>query len=139
MSAMERYAILLIDHGSRRDEANAMLSQVATLVRQRIDDRWPVEIAHMELAEPNIQQGFSQCVESGATTVIVHPFMLAPGRHAREDIPRLVADAAQAHPEVKFIVSAPLGAHGGLAEAVVDRCMAEAPDLIGAHKPGNKP
>lgn len=115
-------AILLIDHGSRRAEANELVEQVAEMVRARVDADRIVEIAHMELAEPTIERGFARCVEQGATIVVAHPFMLAPGRHVAEDLPRLIAAAAASHPSTKYVIAEPLGAHPGIAEAVVDRC-----------------
>ena len=117
---MEHYALLLIDHGSKRAEANETLAEVAALVRDRLHGNWIVEVAHMELAEPSIDQGFARCVEAGATTILAHPFMLAKGRHAQEDVPRLVAEAAAKY-GVKYRVTDPLGAHPGLAEAVIAR------------------
>ena len=115
-----RRAILLIDHGSRRQEANATLLGVAELVRRQRPDVH-VEIAHMELAEPNIQQGFAACVEAGAEEIVVHPYMLSPGRHATSDIPTLVAAAAERYPEVRYGVSAPLGLHPLMADVILDR------------------
>ena len=49
-----------------------------------------VRFAHMELAEPSIDQGFADCVEAGADEVIAFPYMLSPGRHSTRDIPRMV-------------------------------------------------
>lgn len=115
-------AILLIDHGSRRAQANALLEEVAAQVRERVGAGTIVEPAHMELAEPTIEQGFARCVERGASMVVVHPFMLSPGRHVQEDLPRLVAEAAAAHEGVQFVMAAPLGSHTGVIDAVVERC-----------------
>ncbi len=120
----KRNAILLIDHGSRRRQANALLEEVVALVRQRLGAASIVEPAHMEIAEPTIAQGFARCVEQGASRVVVHPFMLAPGRHVSEDLPRIVQECAAAHDGVTFIMAAPLGSHTGVIEAVVDRCLA---------------
>ena len=78
----------------------------------------------MEIADPTIAQGFTRCVEQGATTVVIHPFMLAPGRHVTEDLPRLIAEAAEPHDGVAFAMAAPLGSHGGVIDAVIDRCQA---------------
>ena len=45
--------IIIVDHGSRRDESNRMLERVAELFAQRFGGRYAVvEPAHMELAEP---------------------------------------------------------------------------------------
>jgi sirohydrochlorin ferrochelatase len=121
-------AVLLVDHGSRRGEANALLDEVVTLVKQRLGAASIVEPSHMEIAEPTVAQGFARCVEQGATTVVVHPFMLAPGRHVTEDLPRLVADAARAHAGVAFAMAGPLGSHAGVVDAVVDRCQAALDD-----------
>ena len=117
-------ALLLIDHGSRRAEANALLTQVVERVEARLGDGAIVEAAHMEIAEPSIEQGFARCVERGATVVVAHPFMLAPGRPVREDLPRLVAEAAASHEAVQFKLAEPLGSHEGIIEAVLDRCGA---------------
>jgi sirohydrochlorin ferrochelatase len=115
-------AFLLIDHGSRREEANALLNDVVSQVKARIGEGAIVEPAHMEIAEPTIAQGFARCVEQGASIIVAHPFMLAPGRHVREDLPRLVAEAAESHQGVRFVLAGPLGAHHGVIDAVVERC-----------------
>ena len=113
-------ALLLVDHGSKQAEANRMLEGVAELVRRRRPGLI-VQAAHTDLATPDIAQAFALCVAAGATEVVVHPYMLAPGRHAMQDIPRLVAEAARAFPKVAYRVSEPLGVHEKLAELVLER------------------
>ncbi len=108
--------------------ANALLDEVAALVKKRLGRESIVEPAHMEIAEPTIADGFARCVEQGATTVVVHPFMLAPGRHVTEDLPRLVAEAAARHQGVRFSMAAPLGSHSGVIDAVIERCQSALPD-----------
>lgn len=113
-------ALLLVDHGSRRPEANAVLEGVAELVRARRPD-WIVQVAHMELASPSLVEGLDVCVQAGATEVVVHPYFLAPGSHASDDVPKLARDAAARHPGVRVRVSEPLGVHPGLVDALLDR------------------
>lgn len=113
-------AILLVDHGSRRAEANAQLDELARLVRARLPGRI-VEVAHLELAQPDIAAGVAACAAAGAREIVVHPFLLAPGRHAREDIPRLAEEAARAHPGVRVRTSEPLGVHEKLVDVVLER------------------
>ena len=63
-------AILLVDHGSRRPEANAQLEALGEQVQARVGERF-VTIAHMELAEPSIADGIAACVDAGATEIVV--------------------------------------------------------------------
>jgi len=116
-------AVILVDHGSRRDESNQQLLSVVEAYRQHSD--WQiVEPAHMELAEPSIAMAFARCVKQGAKLVVVFPYFLAPGRHWDQDIPALAAEAAQACGGVEFLVTAPLGLHELMLQ-VIDQRIAE--------------
>jgi sirohydrochlorin ferrochelatase len=114
-------AILLIDHGSTRHEANEMLACMANLVQTMVGERVIVRHAHMELAPPTIDDGFADCVAEGATEVIVFPYMLSPGKHVMRDIPRMVAEAAASHPGVEHVVTPAFGVHEKLAEVILAR------------------
>lgn len=120
-------ALLVVDHGSRRAEANARLGEVVALVEREVGADVIVEPAHMELAEPTLRQAFARCVARGATEVVVVPYFLSPGRHAREDIPRLAAAAAAEHPSVRVRVAEVLGPHRRLAALVALRAGIERP------------
>ncbi|MBI1367032.1 MAG: hypothetical protein GC162_00110 [Planctomycetes bacterium] len=100
--------IIVVDHGSRRPESNDMLLSVVKLFAEQTDYRI-IEPAHMELAEPTIEQAFDRCVERGAKVVVCHPYFLLPGRHWNQDIPNLTAAAAKRHPGIRWMVTAPLG------------------------------
>jgi len=118
-------AILIVDHGSRRAEANEMLTCVANLVQAMTGPDVIVRPAHMELAEPSIPTAFSSCVEAGATEVVVFPYMLSPGKHSTGDIPRMVSAAAAAYPEVAFSVTPAFGVNEKLGEIILARAGIE--------------
>jgi sirohydrochlorin ferrochelatase len=118
-------AILIIDHGSRRAEANEMLDCMAQLVQAMAGDAAIVRHAHMELAEPSIDAGFAACVAAGATEVVAFPYMLSPGKHSTADIPRMVAEAAEAHPRVRWSVTPAFGVNEKLAEVILNRAAVE--------------
>jgi sirohydrochlorin ferrochelatase len=125
-------AVILVDHGSRRDESNAMLLEVAAAYGKHSGIAI-VEPAHMELAEPSIAAAFARCVEGGAGRVVVVPYFLGPGRHWNEDIPRLAAEAASKHPGVEWLVAPPLGVHPLMLE-IIDQRIGEATGR--QHPPG---
>ena len=114
-------AILLIDHGSRRDAANEMMDCMANLVQAMAGNEVIARYAHMELAEPSIEAGLRSCVEAGATEVICFPYMLSPGKHSTGDIPRMVASAAVAYPSLQVRVTNAFGVHEKLAELILGR------------------
>lgn len=100
--------VIIVDHGSRRAEANALLEEVARLYRERTGARI-VEHAHMELAEPTIAEAFARCVAQGAAHVVVALYFLSPGRHSARDIPALVAKATEQFPGVPYRITESLG------------------------------
>ncbi|TVU21467.1 hypothetical protein EJB05_31103 [Eragrostis curvula] len=103
----EKDAVIIVDHGSRHQGARTGYKIV--------------EPAHMELAEPTIKDAFGKCVEQGASRVIVSPYFLSPGRHWKQDIPALAADASKEHSNIPYIVSAPLGLHELMVDIMNDR------------------
>jgi sirohydrochlorin ferrochelatase len=105
-----RNGIIIVDHGSRREESNRMLERVAEAFAGRFAGRFDVvEPAHMELAEPSIATAYARCVERGATRVVVCPFFLGPGKHWTQDIPALTAAAAEKFPHTRYHVAQTLG------------------------------
>jgi sirohydrochlorin ferrochelatase len=118
-------AILIIDHGSVRAEANHMLSCVANLLQSMVGDSVLVRFAHMELAVPTIEQSFAACVDAGATEIIAFPYMLSPGKHSTRDIPRLVSEAAAAHPGITYRVTEAFGVNSHLAQVIAERSGVE--------------
>lgn len=101
-------AVIVVDHGTRRLEANAGFEAFVRASSDRLP--YPiVEPAHMELAEPSIATAFDRCVAAGATTIVFAPYFLGPGNHWDRDIPALAAASAAGHPGVRWLVAAPLG------------------------------
>jgi sirohydrochlorin ferrochelatase len=121
-----KLGVILVDHGSRRDESNAMLLEVVRNFAEATGLSI-VEPAHMELAEPSIATAFARCVERGARAVVVFPYFLMPGRHWHDDIPRLAAASARQHPGVRYLVTAPFGLHPLMSEVIrqrIEHCLA---------------
>lgn len=125
-SGTDDLGLIIVDHGSKRDESNRMLLEVVNRFAES-SDLPIVEPAHMELAEPSIEAAFNRCVERGAKLIVVFPYFLLPGRHWQSDIPRLVAEAAQKHPGTRCLVTAPLALHPLMLSIIGDRishCLA---------------
>ena len=96
---------------------------MADQLRARRPDRL-VRIAHLEIEPPSIGEGIDACVAEGATEIAVHPYLLSPGRHTSQDIPREVEAAAARHPGVRVRITPALGPDPKLIDVIVERLAA---------------
>lgn len=120
MTTDESRGVLVVGHGSRREEANDDVRRVAGKIAAR--GGYPlVEAAFLEITNPNISEGFTRLVERGARHITVHPYFLSPGRHTRGDIPVEVREAAAEHPGITYTITEPLTAHDLVIQASIER------------------
>lgn len=112
--------LLLIDHGSRRAEANAQLEDMARRVAV-VQPNAVVGVAHMEIAQPDIAAGVADLVRRGATDIVALLYFLSDGRHVSTDVPQLLAHACAAFPGVTGRCSTALGPHDALARLMIER------------------
>merc|ERR1711904_110451 len=89
--------VIIVDHGSKKKDSNEMLDAFADLYKRKTG-RDLVEVAHMELCEPSIETALTKCYSRGARDIVVAPYFLSPGRHIKQDIPRIVRNAAKKLP-----------------------------------------
>ena len=101
-------AIVLFAHGSRDPQWSLPVQAVASQVRAR-DPCVLVHCAYLEMMEPDLPCATRALVASGASHVTVVPLFLGVGRHARQDLPRLMANLAQEHPQVHFDLQQAIG------------------------------
>ena len=111
-------ALLIVDHGSRRPEAHAHLEWIAEQVRGH-SPGLAVYIAHMDVAEPSIEQAVDACARDGVTRLVVHPLFLVPGRHLTDDVPVLVERAARRHAGLDVRITQPTGSASGIAGLIL--------------------
>lgn len=119
MNAGKR-ALLLVAHGSRLPEANVEVAELADRLREASGGRYEIVThAFLEIAEPDIPTGIDACVAQGATQLRILPYFLAAGRHVRDDVPTLLEQARERHPDVLMHLCTHLGAEGSLPELLL--------------------
>ena len=120
--AREPAALIVVDHGSRRDEAGDTLAAVVDAIAARTPERYAAVLgAHMEIEAPSIADAVALAVAAGARHVVVAPLFLAAGRHATFDVPEQARAAVATHPGVTLAVAAAIGSHAGVVAALLDR------------------
>lgn len=114
--------VLVVGHGSRREEANRDVREAAVQIGRR-GGFSQIQAAFLEIEHPNISAGFKRLVQRGARSIIVHPYFLSPGRHTRGDLPREVSAVASEFPDVSCRITEPLAAHPLVIAASVERVL----------------
>ena len=101
-------AVILIAHGSRRDEANNELHDLVGRLRAKLPDLW-IEPAFLEIARPDIDAAANRCIAQGARTVLLVPYFLSMGVHLTRDLTDACVRLQAAHPDSKISLAPPLG------------------------------
>lgn len=92
-------AIVLLAHGSRDPQWRQPIEAIAARIRAN-EPSATVVCAYLEMCEPRLEGAVAALIEAGAKNLRVFPLFLGLGKHAREDLPILLADIQQAHPHV---------------------------------------
>ncbi len=101
-------SILLVSHGSKAPQAREEIEALAALLKKRSGVK-TVQPAFLEIESPDIPEGIRRCVHQGATEVTILLNFLNSGRHAGDDIPKIIRQARKEHPGVKFQMTKPIG------------------------------
>lgn len=118
-------ALLLVAHGSRRKQSNEEVVKLAEKLKANRTAQY--EIIHagfLELAAPLIPDGIKQCIDDGASSIIVLPYFLNSGRHVVEDIPNIVEQTQVNYPNVEINIAAHLGASELMMDLLIDSANA---------------
>ena len=100
--------VIFFAHGSRDPLWSAPIEAAA----QALKAQYPQALcacAYLELTEPDLPAACQSLVAQACTQITVVPMFLGTGRHARNDLPKLVAQLAQTYPQVLFHIATPVG------------------------------
>lgn len=113
-------ALLLVAHGSRRSQSNDEVVVLADRLKDHCSDQYKIiHSAFLELTDPQIPAGIQQCIDDGATSVIVLPYFLNSGRHVTEDIPSIVNTKALEHPQIDISIASHVGGSDLMMELLI--------------------
>lgn len=115
-------ALLIVAHGSRREDSNEEVRALTDAVAARDDGLYDrVACAFLELAEPSIPDGIRALMEEGVSDITVVPYFLSAGRHVVEDIPAEVARAGPLPPEVRVRIAPYIGRSETMADLLLSQ------------------
>jgi sirohydrochlorin cobaltochelatase len=111
--------VILFAHGSRDPLWRLPIDAVA----QQMTERWPdlaVACAFLELTTPDLATTVEAMMMQGKTHLRIVPMFLGVGRHAREDLPRLVQELAEAYPQMRFELVPSVGEHPAMTQLMAE-------------------
>ncbi len=91
--------IVVLAHGSRDPQWRAPIEAVAGCIRSR-QPGTPVRCAYLEICAPSLPEAATDLIAAGTRQIRVFPIFFGLGKHAREDLPRLVEQIRKEHPGV---------------------------------------
>lgn len=103
-----KLGVLLFAHGSRDSRWREPIEAVARVMESRAPQT-AVRCAYLELAEPDFASAVRDLVADGVQHLRVVPMFLGMGKHAREDLPKLVDAARLRHTGLHIEVAGPVG------------------------------
>ncbi len=117
-----RRGIVLFAHGSRdplwHKPMEAVAAHIATL-----STHTPVVCAYLELSAPDLAAAVATLVDAGVQSITIVPMFLGVGKHAREDLPVLVAQLRQQHPVVQFTLQPAIGEDARLVQLLAHMAL----------------
>lgn len=97
--------IVLFAHGSRDPEWSRPFESLAA----ELSKKHVVRLAYLELMQPPLADAIASLADAGVDSIRVVPVFLAQGGHVKQDLPRLVAAARSAHPNINITLEQAIG------------------------------
>lgn len=112
-------ALVMIAHGSRRDEANAEFIALVENVRTAAGSKYDfVEPCFLEIASPSLAEAVEPMIAQGARTISIFPYFLNSGNHVLRDIPNIVDRLTNQYPDCTITLLPYFGTLEGIAELI---------------------
>lgn len=119
---VQQQALVLFAHGARDPSWAAPFESLQQLI-QRQRPQLLVKLAFLELMQPDLPQLLQQLAAAGVNQVSVVPVFLGQGGHVRRDLPGLIAQAQQQHPQMAITVAQAVGEQPEVLNAIAEYCM----------------
>lgn len=119
--------LIIFAHGSSVESANEAVRAVSGALA--LKGSYPhVETAFLEGGKPDLLGAAESLMARGVDRVVVLPYFLTVGLHLKRDLPKLVTDLREAHPDLCVETAPPLDGH----HALVDILMTRAEEALAA-------
>ena len=119
---MNQRALVLFAHGARDPRWSQPFQRLQQLIAQQMPDLI-VSLAFLELMTPRLPELVQQLVDTGCRDVTVVPVFLGQGGHVLRDLPLIVEQLRNDHPELKLNVAEAVGENAQVLNAIARYCI----------------
>ena len=112
-------AIILFAHGARDPEWAQPFERLRAALRS-LAPGGKVELAYLELMQPDLAAAVDALAAGGATAISVVPVFMAQGGHLKRDLPQRIQEVQGRYPAIRFSLQPAIGE----AQAVIDAMAA---------------
>ena len=109
--------LLLFAHGARDPRWALPFEDVARRVRDA-DPDVPVALSYLEFMSPGLVEAGAALAAQGCERIEVLPLFLGAGGHVRKDLPALLDQLRQAHPDALWLLRPAIGEDDTVIEAM---------------------
>ncbi len=119
---MMKSGVVLIAHGSRREEANTEIRNLVHQV-QEANPHGIYEVAFMQFGSPDLKSAAARMAAKGVKRIVVVPLFLITGNHVTQDIPQELVNLKSDYPDLEVILARHLAGHPALVTIIQDRIV----------------
>ena len=122
-----RQALILFAHGARAASWAAPFERLRELTQARLPGT-TVHLAFLELMSPRLPELIATLLaglpDGSILEATVVPVFLGQGGHVLRDLPLLLEELRQAHPQLRLKVVEAVGENASVLAAIADYCVA---------------
>jgi len=122
-----RQALILFAHGARAASWAAPFERLRELTQARLPGT-TVHLAFLELMSPRLPELIATLLaglpDGAILEATVVPVFLGQGGHVLRDLPLLLEELRQAHPQLRLKVVEAVGENASVLAAIADYCVA---------------
>ncbi len=117
-------AIVLFAHGARDPEWAQPFEKICSHLQRTLPDT-SVVMAFLDCMQPTLADAVNQLSEIGICDITLIPMFLARGGHLKQDMPRLLTQIQQQHPELTLHISPAIGEVDAILHSLSDWVLQE--------------
>jgi len=119
---VSRKALILFAHGARAASWAAPFQRLQKLTQESLPDV-QVELAFLELMQPQLPELVTDLVNAGCEDITITPIFLGQGGHVLRDLPLMVEELRSRFPHVKLEQVEAAGENPAVLLAIRDYCV----------------